>query len=427
MKDDSLTILFDFDDVELNNLTVSDVKSLLPATSFQSIVEKLRKGDIELLVNADIPQEDFEKVSPFKTKLLYVVINRIPLVLLLLILASALLINPWNLLTLLIFPITRFTASLIFHFRHIAYSILTLTSFYYIISEPNLIITLNLCSFLFAFIWRHYRDQQKINVIINSSLDNESNFLKNFLSNKIILANTERIFNSPSVALEVLKRYLTEQPKELSLDDKLFFCKQCRNKAFDKQQGVVCGLTNMKPTFLSDCKDYTVDKGFEEREELKYIRRENWKNHALYSTNLSFILIDIVFLASAMSSLNFLLKGEIIPFLTSGSLYMFSNELSNATVIIYCILPLLLITIGILARLKLKEALLIAAIIIGIDTATLVFYKQFLLEPHIRMLIVLGIGAGYSNIENAKIYSKNLPSSNAFLRSYFKAEKNSGA
>ncbi len=45
----------------------------------------------------------------------------------------------------------------------------------------------------------------------------------------------------------------------------LEFCKKCVNKSFSSAQGVVCGLTNEKPTFLTKCPDYVKD----EKEERK--------------------------------------------------------------------------------------------------------------------------------------------------------------
>lgn len=50
----------------------------------------------------------------------------------------------------------------------------------------------------------------------------------------------------------------------------LEFCKKCVNKSFSSSQGVVCGLTKEKPTFLTTCPDYVKD----EKEERRIIQRE---------------------------------------------------------------------------------------------------------------------------------------------------------
>ena len=39
----------------------------------------------------------------------------------------------------------------------------------------------------------------------------------------------------------------------------LEFCKKCVNKSFSSSEGVVCGLTSKKPTFLSTCPDFVKD------------------------------------------------------------------------------------------------------------------------------------------------------------------------
>lgn len=42
--------------------------------------------------------------------------------------------------------------------------------------------------------------------------------------------------------------------------DKLQFCRNCKNKKFDKATGIVCGLTGSKPTFDAECLDYVADE-----------------------------------------------------------------------------------------------------------------------------------------------------------------------
>ncbi len=54
------------------------------------------------------------------------------------------------------------------------------------------------------------------------------------------------------------------------MSHQLEFCKKCVNKSFSSSQGVVCGLTSEKPTFLSTCPDYVKD----EKEERKIAERK---------------------------------------------------------------------------------------------------------------------------------------------------------
>jgi len=43
------------------------------------------------------------------------------------------------------------------------------------------------------------------------------------------------------------------------MSHQLEFCKKCINKSFSSSEGVVCGLTSKKPTFLSTCPDFVKD------------------------------------------------------------------------------------------------------------------------------------------------------------------------
>lgn len=42
--------------------------------------------------------------------------------------------------------------------------------------------------------------------------------------------------------------------------NKIDICKNCKNKAFDRNIGIVCGLTNAKPTFDTTCPNYDGDE-----------------------------------------------------------------------------------------------------------------------------------------------------------------------
>lgn len=38
--------------------------------------------------------------------------------------------------------------------------------------------------------------------------------------------------------------------------NRLDICETCQNKSFDIKKGIICGLTNEKPTFQDTCPDY---------------------------------------------------------------------------------------------------------------------------------------------------------------------------
>lgn len=45
----------------------------------------------------------------------------------------------------------------------------------------------------------------------------------------------------------------------LSQQEKLSFCKICKNRSFNPSVGIICGLTNKPPTFVETCADYKED------------------------------------------------------------------------------------------------------------------------------------------------------------------------
>ena len=49
--------------------------------------------------------------------------------------------------------------------------------------------------------------------------------------------------------------------------EQLELCRTCQNKSFNSQVGIICGLTNAKPTFSDTCPDYLRnEKAYERRQ-----------------------------------------------------------------------------------------------------------------------------------------------------------------
>jgi Domain of unknown function (DUF4328) len=46
--------------------------------------------------------------------------------------------------------------------------------------------------------------------------------------------------------------------------NKIEICKTCSIRVFDKNQGIICGLTNAKPTFEESCPDFKKDESIKE-------------------------------------------------------------------------------------------------------------------------------------------------------------------
>ena len=71
--------------------------------------------------------------------------------------------------------------------------------------------------------------------------------------------------------------------------NKIDVCKKCKKKKFDLKQGILCGLTNEKPTFEDSCPDFDND------ETIKEYKGTNLKpNEQRSKTVLSLILIVLI-------------------------------------------------------------------------------------------------------------------------------------
>ncbi len=51
----------------------------------------------------------------------------------------------------------------------------------------------------------------------------------------------------------------------MTLKAQLQYCQICQNRKFSAQQGIVCGLTDAKPSFEQECPDFNIDKAEAER------------------------------------------------------------------------------------------------------------------------------------------------------------------
>jgi uncharacterized membrane protein len=49
-------------------------------------------------------------------------------------------------------------------------------------------------------------------------------------------------------------------------NERIAVCKTCKNQSFNSQKGIVCGLTNEKANFSTECADYVADQEKIEKE-----------------------------------------------------------------------------------------------------------------------------------------------------------------
>ncbi len=46
----------------------------------------------------------------------------------------------------------------------------------------------------------------------------------------------------------------------MKVKDKINYCRVCENRKTDYERGIVCGLTDEKPTFEDSCPDFIIDE-----------------------------------------------------------------------------------------------------------------------------------------------------------------------
>ena len=49
------------------------------------------------------------------------------------------------------------------------------------------------------------------------------------------------------------------------MNNPIELCKKCIHKSFSSSQGIVCGLTGEKPTFVNDCPSFERDVALEKK------------------------------------------------------------------------------------------------------------------------------------------------------------------
>jgi len=103
--------------------------------------------------------------------------------------------------------------------------------------------------------------------------------------------------------------------------NKIELCKKCKNRQMDLQQGITCGLTNKKPTFIEKCEN------FEKDETLK-----QFQGHALRPNNMraKFVLfsIGIVLILDVISSISSGMQYNLLQTAENGGLI--TNEAATA-------------------------------------------------------------------------------------------------
>lgn len=73
----------------------------------------------------------------------------------------------------------------------------------------------------------------------------------------------------------------------MSLEERLKFCKQCKNKALDYDKNIICDLTSAPPVFEKKCKYFVHEDSTEEK------TKKNSKN-SFFGTWKSALLLAVL-------------------------------------------------------------------------------------------------------------------------------------
>lgn len=87
--------------------------------------------------------------------------------------------------------------------------------------------------------------------------------------------------------------------------DKLDFCKKCKKRKFDLNRGIICGLTNEKPTFENSCPDFENDETVQEFKSLD-LKPNNERAKILLSMIWIVLGLEILSLVSSGLQYNLL-------------------------------------------------------------------------------------------------------------------------
>ncbi len=84
----------------------------------------------------------------------------------------------------------------------------------------------------------------------------------------------------------------------MELKQQLVFCKQCENKKFDPNTGIVCALTQRKPDFLENCKDFIINPKEAQKVAAKAYVAQEEKSSSM--STWSYIVIGLIIVRIVM-------------------------------------------------------------------------------------------------------------------------------
>ena len=97
----------------------------------------------------------------------------------------------------------------------------------------------------------------------------------------------------------------------MTREEQLNYCKVCKNKGFDKQQGIICNLTGSKADFQYECLSYQEDVELKKKEEQVGKKSKVIRKMVSPSKRFANLILDQIFLMifSVFMAITFSLGG----------------------------------------------------------------------------------------------------------------------
>lgn len=107
----------------------------------------------------------------------------------------------------------------------------------------------------------------------------------------------------------------------MNREEQLKFCRICEHNKFDKQQGIICGITQSRATFEGTCHSFVEDSFLKAAQNAKEIKQQPFDDIASGGKRFANFIIDriVLYLFS-------MLFGVILAFVSPSVLYLFETD-----------------------------------------------------------------------------------------------------
>lgn len=111
----------------------------------------------------------------------------------------------------------------------------------------------------------------------------------------------------------------------MTREERLKFCKVCKNQKFDFNQGIICNLTNQPADFEETCNSYIEDSELKNQIESKEIEKEILLKTASQGKRFANYLLDLIFFI-IFSFIFGIILGIVLLIFSPSSVYIFEEE-----------------------------------------------------------------------------------------------------